>query len=115
MIAASLSLSISVNAPYSSQFEFHIYQESMKEATETLHLFICSPKTFFSGYIQIIICYLVDLLERLLRADVSHGVLEAGQPDPEPVEALVSAIDGEDGRPGVGLVVDISIDKQIRR
>lgn len=39
----------------------------------------------------------------LLGPGVSHGVLEAAQADPVAVEAVVRAVDGEDGGAGVGL------------
>ena len=47
--------------------------------------------------------HLADVSLDLLRLGVPHGVVEARQPDPEPVEAVVRAVDGEHGRPGVGL------------
>ena len=47
--------------------------------------------------------HLADVPLDLLRLGVPHGVVEARQPDPEPVEAVVRAVDGEHGRPGVGL------------
>ena len=34
---------------------------------------------------------------------VPHGVVEPGQTDPEPVEPVVRAVDGQDRRPGVRL------------
>ena len=39
----------------------------------------------------------------LLGLGVAHGVLEAREADPEPVESVVGAVDGEDGGAGVGL------------
>ena len=39
----------------------------------------------------------------LLGLCVAHGVLEAREADPEAVEAVVGAVDGEDGGAGVGL------------
>ena len=49
------------------------------------------------------VTHLADVSLDLLRLGVPHGVVEARQPDPEPVEAVVRAVDGEHGRPGVGL------------
>ena len=53
--------------------------------------------------LMVTVPHLADVPLDLLRLGVPHGVVEARQPDPEPVEAVVRAVDGEHGRPGVGL------------
>ena len=47
--------------------------------------------------------HLVDLPDSLLSADVSHGIVKAGDSNSEAVKSLISPIDGDHGSPGVGL------------
>ena len=47
--------------------------------------------------------YLSDVSDDLIRGRVPHGVVEPGHPDPEAVEAVVRAVDGQDGSARVGL------------
>ena len=50
-------------------------------------------------------CYshLSDVSLDVLGLVVPHGVVKPGQPDPEPVKAVIRAVHREDGGAGVGL------------
>ena len=47
--------------------------------------------------------HLADVPLDVLRLVVPHGVVKPGQPDPEPVKAVIRAVHSEDGGAGVGL------------
>ena len=53
-------------------------------------------------FIFISISNLVDLPDRFLGADVSHGIVKPRNSNSEAVETLVSAIDSDNRSPGVG-------------
>ena len=47
--------------------------------------------------------HLSDVPLDVLRLVVPHGVVKPGQPDPEPVKAVIRAVHSEDGRAGICL------------
>ncbi len=45
--------------------------------------------------------YLSDVSDDLLGRGVPHGIVEAADADPEAVESVIGAVDGQHGRSGV--------------